>query len=45
MNYRDVVVLDGDGIAVGRFNLTDNGLADSENYAALLAYLRSLAGE
>jgi hypothetical protein len=45
VTYRDVVVLDGDGAAVGRFNLTDNSLADPENRAALRDWLRALAGE
>lgn len=45
VTYRDVVVLDADGNAVGRFNLTENNLAEPANYAELLDYLRAVAGE
>lgn len=45
VTYRDVVVLDGDGNALGRFNLTDHNLDVLENYDLLLDYLRAVAGE
>ncbi len=43
--YRDVVILDGDGNALGRFSLTLHNLALTENYDVLLDSLRLAAGE
>ena len=43
--YRDVVILDGDGNALGRFNLTTHNLAFLGDYETLLASLRVAAGE
>jgi hypothetical protein len=45
VQYRDVVVLDGDGNAVGVYNLTDHNLAFTPDYDDLLDALRLAAGE
>jgi hypothetical protein len=45
VEYRDVVVLDAEGRALGRTNLTGHDLEIPENYEALLAFLRFAAGE
>jgi hypothetical protein len=42
---RDVVVLDRTNAKVAVYNCTVNDLADPDNYAELLAILRSAAGE
>ena len=34
--YRDVIIRDAAGSVFGIYNLTDNSLADDENYSALL---------
>lgn len=39
--YRDVRVLDQDGVLVGVFNLTEHDLAEPESYAALLELIES----
>lgn len=45
VNYRDVVVLDGDNARHGTFNLTTNSLAKNENYEALRELLIDAAME
>jgi len=45
VTYRDVVILDGEGMPLGVFNLTDNTLADPAAYDTLLDFLRLAAGE
>lgn len=45
VQYRDLVILDGDGNAIGVLNLTDHDLQVASEYGALLAYLRIKAGE
>lgn len=45
VTYRDVVILDGEGLPLGVFNLTDNSLADPAAYDTLLDFLRLAAGE
>jgi len=45
VTYRDVVILDGEGMPLGVFNLTEHNLAVQADYDALLAYLRLAAGE
>ncbi len=37
--YRDVVVLDEEGVVVAVYNLTNHDLADSDNYDALRSLL------
>ena len=41
--YRDVVVVDEEGVTVGVFNLTDNRLDDSANYDTLKQQLLDTA--
>lgn len=38
-DYRDVIILDNENIEVGRFNLTDNDLANQDNYNTLRSML------
>ena len=45
IEYRDVVILDGENRALGVFNLTDHNLSVKVEYDALLDYLRLQAGE
>lgn len=45
VTYRDVVILDAANRKVAVFNLTEHDLAIPGEYAALLALLRSAAGE
>ena len=39
VQYRDVVILDGEGREVDVYNLTDNNLADPDKYATLKSML------
>jgi hypothetical protein len=39
INFRDVIILDGENRVVGVYNLTDNSLADSAHYATLRGML------
>jgi len=39
VTYRDVVILDGDNVPVGVYNLTEHDLNDPANYAELRALL------
>ncbi len=41
--YRDVVIVDENGVTVSIFNLTDNSLADSDNYDTLKQQLLDAA--
>ncbi|HPF70115.1 MAG TPA: hypothetical protein PLQ13_05535 [Candidatus Krumholzibacteria bacterium] len=43
VRYRDVVILDGDNVPVGVYNLTDWSLADSTAYATLRGMLQAAA--
>jgi hypothetical protein len=43
--WRDVVILDGANRKVGVFNLTEHDITQPAEYAALLALLKSAAGE
>jgi hypothetical protein len=43
--YRDVVILDANGVPVGVFNLTTHDLANVANRNALIALLKLAAGE
>lgn len=43
VEYRDVIILDGQNRRVAVFNLTDHDLGDPENYASLLRILKSAA--
>lgn len=45
IEYRDVVILDGENGAIGVFNLTDHNLSLKVEYDALLDFLRLKAGE
>lgn len=45
VTWRDVVVLDGENRKVGVFNLTEHDITQPDEYAALLALLKSAAGE
>jgi hypothetical protein len=45
VQYRDLVILDGDGNALGVLNLTDHDLQVQSEYDDLLDYLRIKAGE
>lgn len=45
IEYRDVVILDGENKALGVFNLTDHNLSIGAEYDALLDFLRLKAGE
>ena len=45
VTYRDVIVLDEENREVGVFNLTVHDLGQPAEYAALLAMLKSAAGE
>jgi hypothetical protein len=46
VTWRDVVILDAENKKVAVFNLTEHDIAgDPSEYAALLALLRSTAGE
>ena len=45
VTWRDVVILDPANRTVGVFNLTQHNLTDPTQYAALLAMLKSAAGE
>lgn len=42
--YRDVVIVDGDGLRVEAYNLTVHDLSDPANYAELKAKLLAAAG-
>ena len=44
INYRDVVILDGDNVPVHVFNLTDHNLSDPAEFAILKSMLVNLAG-
>ena len=44
VNYRDVVILDGDNEPVGVFNLTEHDLATGSDYEALKTMLIGFAG-
>ena len=41
----DVIILDEDNIPVAVYNLVENDLSDSENYAELKQILKEVAGE
>ena len=43
--WRDVIVLDRRNARIAVFNLTQHGLHDADNYAALKAMLLEAAGE
>jgi hypothetical protein len=45
VTWRDVVILDGENNALGRFNLTEHNLSVQSEYDALLDILRVAAGE
>ncbi len=45
VTYRDVIVLDRQGLLVGAFNLTENDLADADSLDQLRAALLRLAEE
>ena len=45
IEYRDVIILDGENVRRYTFNLTVNDLSDPANYAALKALLADLAGQ
>ena len=45
VNYRDVVVLDGDNIPVAVYNLTIHDLSDPANYDALRTMLLDAAAQ
>jgi hypothetical protein len=45
VTYRDVVILDGEGMPLGVFNLTEHDLSVPEAYGTLLDFLRLSAGE
>ena len=43
INYRDVLILDAENRAVDVYNLSNNSLADDENYATLRTKLLDAA--
>ena len=43
-NYRDVIIVDKDGVQVGVYNLTQNTLSNEDNYAELKELLKGFAG-
>ena len=44
VTYRDVIILDGDNVVIGVYNLTDHDLSLPTNKAELKALLQSAAG-
>ena len=44
VNYRDVVVLDGENQVAGSLNLSNNSLAEESNWLALKTLLLETAG-
>lgn len=38
--YRDVILLDAEGVVIGVYNLTSNDLADPSNYDTLESWLQ-----
>ena len=45
VNYRDVIILDGNNELYDVFNLTTYGLSDSDNYEALMDLLITAQSE
>lgn len=44
VTYRDVIILDGDNVVIGVYNLTDHDLNVQANYDELKAMLAAAAG-